>query len=137
MKITIHNQTEKDYKEIKVLLKKVFKIIEQDKTMQIVLVDKEEIRRLNSFYRQMDKITDVLSFESDEVESLGDIFICLDKAIEQAIEYNHSFDREVAFLAVHGYLHLIGYDHLDEESETTMASKQESILEIVGLRREK
>ena len=138
MKIIIHNQTKRDEKAIKKLLKSVFGTIEEDKNMQLILVEKDEIQRLNKFYRNIDKITDVLSFENDveNDDSLGDVFICLDKAGEQSLEFGHSFEREIAFLAVHGYLHLIGFDHQDEISEKNMIDMQESILEKANLRRE-
>ena len=71
----------------------------------------------------------------DEFNSIGDIIICVDIAREQAQEYNHSFDREIGFLAVHGFLHLLGYDHMNEEDEKEMFDKQEAILEEFGLRR--
>ena len=68
-------------------------------------------------------------------EEIGDIFICLDKAYEQALEYGHTKEREIGFLAVHGYLHLNGYDHMTKEDEKVMFKKQEEILEKVGLTR--
>ena len=71
----------------------------------------------------------------EAVDELGDVFICVDKAIEQAAEYNHSVEREMGFLAVHGYLHLIGYDHMNEEDERIMFTKQEEILAKAKLKR--
>ena len=66
---------------------------------------------------------------------LGDVFICIDRALEQAEEYNHSVEREMGFLAVHGYLHLIGYDHMNPEDEKVMFTKQEEILAKANLKR--
>ncbi|GAX91514.1 rRNA maturation RNase YbeY [Effusibacillus lacus] len=118
----------------------------------VSLVDDETIRELNRTYRKKDAPTDVLSFalqESDEEEPdilysedeavdsepLGDIVISIPTALRQAEEYSHSLERELAFLAVHGFLHLIGYDHGTEEEEKEMFSRQESILVNIGLTR--
>jgi probable rRNA maturation factor len=115
----------------------------------LTFVNDEEIRQLNKDYRDIDRPTDVLSFPmredgdnepdheqfSDLPELLGDIIISASRAREQSEEYGHSIDREIGFLFVHGFLHLIGYDHHDETSEKLMFSKQESILEDAGLRR--
>lgn len=126
-----------------------FENIDLDNTeMSLSFVDKNEIQEINRDYRGKDVPTDVISFalndETDEVEilgleedinTLGDVIICVEIAKEQAQEYNHSFDREIGFLAVHGFLHLLGYDHMEEEEEKIMFSKQEEILEQFGLRR--
>ena len=117
--------------------------------MSLSFVSKEEIQEINRDYRGKDVPTDVISFDlndeiedevhnkglEDEFNSIGDIIICVDIAREQAQEYNHSFDREIGFLAVHGFLHLLGYDHMNEEDEKEMFDKQEAILEEFGLRR--
>ena len=108
--------------------------------MSLSFVSKEEIQEINRDYRGKDVPTDVISFAlndeiEDEFNSIGDIIICVDIAREQAQEYNHSFDREIGFLAVHGFLHLLGYDHMNEEDEKEMFDKQEAILEEFGLRR--
>ena len=137
MKVEFHNQTEENVTKVKTLIRKIFKTIENDKNMQIIFVSKEEIQSINKTYRQKDKVTDVISFPNDEMEdSVGDIFICLDRAREQAIDYMHSFEREVGFLSVHGYLHLIGYDHHTPEEEKEMFTLQEEILNKVNLKRE-
>ncbi|WP_248926654.1 rRNA maturation RNase YbeY [Paenibacillus hamazuiensis] len=137
----------------------------EDGEVALTLVDDETIHQLNKEYRGIDKPTDVLSFamqekgedeleilyeeaeafggdEGDEsealeefVEPLGDIIISVPRAIAQAEEYGHSFERELGFLFVHGFLHLIGYDHQDEEQEKEMFGKQEAILEKAGLTR--
>ena len=94
-------------------------------------------------YRDKDKVTDVISFalEEDEPEIigldmprvLGDIIICTDVAQEQADSYGHSFERELCFLAVHGFFHLLGYDHMKPEDEKVMFGKQDAVLEACGI----
>jgi len=114
--------------------------------VSITIVSDEEIKSLNNQYRNKNEATDVLSFEMDnpfrEVNEeldmpimLGDIIISYDKAEGQARRYNHSFRREIAFLAVHGFLHLLGYTHDDKEEEKVMFEKQEAILEAFSLER--
>lgn len=112
--------------------------------VSVTFVDNEKIRELNRQYRNIDKPTDVLSFpledetfESDEPmpRFFGDIVISIPKAKQQALDYNHSFQRELAFLAVHGFLHLLGYDHQTEEEEKIMFQKQKEILEKHGITR--
>ncbi len=115
--------------------------------VSVTYTDNEGIHALNRQYRQVDKPTDVLSFplmdfsgESDEpvadepVVSLGDIVISLERAREQAEEYGHSFEREVAFLTVHSMLHLLGYDHETSESdEQDMRARQSAVMDTLGL----
>lgn len=102
----------------------------------IIFVTPEEIQKLNSEYRKIDRVTDVISFalEDDEdkilnLRILGDIYICIDKMLEQAKEYGHSNKRELSFLTVHGLLHLLGYDHQTVEEEKEMFGLQDKILE--------
>ncbi|HWP22132.1 MAG TPA: rRNA maturation RNase YbeY [Candidatus Cryosericum sp.] len=110
----------------------------------VLITDAEEIQSLNRTYRNIDRVTDVLTFPAWEGEAilcpkdeyLGDIAICYERAVEQAEEYNHSLERELAFLAVHGSLHLMGYDHMTSEDEEKMFGKQEEILQHLGLLRE-
>lgn len=137
MRIKLYNQTDVEINEVSKLLKKVFKKVKEKKNMSIVFVSLEQIQELNKNYRQIDKVTDVLSFPNDDPDdkTLGDIFISMDKAKEQAISYGHSFEREVGFLAVHGYLHLLGYDHHSKEDEEKMVFMQESILKRAKLER--
>lgn len=137
MKINIHNQTELPIKEVKKVLKKVFKTVEDSSSMEIVLVTQEIIHQMNMTYRQLDRATDVLSFVNDdqEISSLGDIFISLEQANLQAKDYGHSLNREIGFLAVHGYLHLKGYDHHTDEQEKEMIKAQEEILNKADLKR--
>ena len=109
----------------------------------IIFVSSEKIHEINREYRGVDRVTDVISFaleDSKEIELdhrlLGDIYICLERAHEQAIEYGHSFLREICFLSVHGLLHLLGYDHLEPEDEKVMFGKQDDILDGYGIRRD-
>ena len=102
----------------------------------IIFVTPEEIQKLNSEYRKIDRVTDVISFalEDDDdkildLRILGDIYICIDKMLEQAKEYGHSNKRELSFLTVHGLLHLLGYDHQTVEEEKEMFGLQDKILE--------
>lgn len=124
--------------------------------VSVTIVDNKRIQEINREYRSIDKPTDVISFaiedndeenfeiffgnefDKDEVNMprlLGDIFISIDKAEEQAEEFGHALDREIGFLAVHGFLHLNGYDHQTEAEEKEMFSLQEEILEENGLER--
>ncbi len=113
-----------------------------------IFVDNEQIREINANYRQKDAVTDVITFAiEDEMPGeikiqgipmprmLGDVFISLPRTREQAERYGHSFERELSFLAVHGCLHLLGYDHLEPEEEKVMFGKQEDVLNALGIRR--
>lgn len=137
MKIQLHNQTKEDIKEIKEILQKIFKPIKQEKNMQIIFLEQKAIHEMNMTYRQIDRPTDVLSFINDDEadDSLGDIFISIEQARLQADDYGHSFAREIGFLAVHGYLHLLGYDHHTDEEEKQMIEEQERILKNANLER--
>lgn len=123
--------------------------IEKDTELSVTFVDNDRIREINKEYRHKDSATDVISFAleemgEDEVEivgaemprMLGDIIISIERTKEQAKEYGHSFDRELGFLALHGFLHLLGFDHMNEEDEKVMFTKQKEILEEYGLSRE-
>jgi probable rRNA maturation factor len=137
MRISLHNQTEENISEIKDLMKSIFKNVKEKKNMQVIFVTQDAIHELNKTYRQMDKPTDVLSFINDDAEdnSLGDVFISIEQAKKQAIDYGHSFEREIGFLAVHGYLHLKGFDHHTEAEEKLMVLEQEKILKTASLER--
>lgn len=137
MKINIHNQTDEKVKDITKILKKVFKNVKDSLSMEIVFITEEHITKMNLDYRGINKPTDVLSFINDEeeIKSLGDIFISLEQARKQALEYEHSYEREVGFLAVHGYLHLKGYDHHNEVEEKEMIKIQKEILDKADLKR--
>lgn len=103
--------------------------------VSILITNNAEIQGLNAEYRNIDAPTDVLSFPMDE-EYLGDIVISMDKVLEQAEEYGHSPQREIAFLTVHGMLHLLGYDHIEEEDRVRMRAREEEILHELGILRE-
>ena len=114
----------------------------RDGDLTILIDTPERIRTLNREFRKVDRVTDVLTFPAWEGEIslsadgyLGDIMICYERAKEQAIEYGHSLERELSFLAVHGVLHLLGYDHMTEPDETVMREKQTSILDRIGVKR--
>ena len=106
----------------------------------VLVAGPDHIRQLNRDFRQVDRVTDVLTFPSREGEALlgtpdgylGDIMICRSRALEQAAEYVHSLSRELAFLAVHGTLHILGYDHMNEAEEQVMRARQRTILERIG-----
>ena len=122
--------------------------------MSLSIVSPEQIQELNKSFREVDKVTDVLSFptcdnptrgaitvvcedvnpETDLV-NIGDIVICLERAKEQAKEYGHSLKRELAFLSLHGLLHLLGYDHVEEDDEKQMIALQKEILDQAGITR--
>ncbi|MCU9592976.1 rRNA maturation RNase YbeY [Caldibacillus thermolactis] len=123
--------------------------ITEESELSLTFVTNEKIHQINKEYRGVDRPTDVISFALEEsVEEeieiigapsmpriLGDIIISIPKAKEQAMEYGHSFMRELGFLAVHGFLHLLGYDHGTKEEEKEMFTKQEKILTQFGLSR--
>lgn len=135
MKILIFNESNNDYSNYEKILKKVFKKIKNKKHLQIILTNDDNIQKLNLKYRDKNFPTDVLSFISNEEDSLGDIFISIDHMKKQAFKYNHSENREISFLAVHGYLHLIGYDHKTKDDEKEMMDLTEEILKKVKLGR--
>lgn len=147
MKFYIFNETNENLKNEMKQMKKLFRYAVKKEHVEnaefnIIFVDKEKIHEINREYRGIDKQTDVISFALEDVESigveqrvLGDIYICVEKARGQAEEYGHSFLREVCFLAVHGFYHLLGYDHMEKEDEKVMFQKQEELLEEFGIRR--
>ena len=109
----------------------------------IIFVDLKEIQRINKEYRGIDSVTDVISFALEDTSDnmqldmriLGDIYVCIPKMIEQANTYGHSIKRELSFLVVHGLLHLLGYDHMNELDEEIMFGLQELILNEAGITR--
>ena len=109
----------------------------------VIFVDDKEIQEINREYRKIDRITDVISFAFEDNNDLvynnfrllGDIYICIPQMKRQAIEYGHSEKRELSFLAVHGLLHLLGYDHMNEDEEKEMFSLQELILDEQNIKR--
>ncbi|MBS4209073.1 rRNA maturation RNase YbeY [Bacillus sp. FJAT-50079] len=122
--------------------------VEDGSELSLTFVTNEEIQEINKTYRGKDQSTDVISFAMEEMgegeieiiapdmpRMLGDIIISLERAKEQADEYGHSFIREMGFLVVHGFLHLLGYDHMNEEDEKRMFSRQKTLLDGFGLER--
>ena len=114
--------------------------------VSITFTDNEHIHAINRDYRNVDRPTDVISFalnEGDEpeieggapVNVLGDIIISVEKAVEQASDYGHSVEREVAFLTVHGMLHLLGYDHIEEDDRKEMRREEDFVMEKLGISR--
>ena len=113
--------------------------------LSVSIVSNDEKKELNRTYRDKNEPTDVLSFQMDHIEQsdpdldlpimMGDIIISIDKVREQKERYNHSFERELVFLAIHGFLHLLGYTHDTKEDERVMFQKQDNILEAFKLER--
>lgn len=112
--------------------------------INIVLTNPENIQKINKEYRKIDKPTDVLSFpmfekeeikdlKNENIDILGDIVISIEKVKEQAIEYEHSFKRELAYMVVHGFYHLMGYDHIIETDKVVMRQKEEAILSKLNI----
>ncbi len=148
MEIEVFNETgeklDKELEELKELLINIAHDENLDNIIyNVIIVGNDKIRELNREFRNKDCETDVISFalEDDDtfnrsdIRILGDIYISLDKTRGQAIEYNHSFKRELSFLAVHGFYHLLGYDHLNQEEEDIMFRKQEEALTRYGINR--
>ena len=142
-------------KELKEKIQEIFKIaLNQTNTksnisVNITVVGRNKIKELNSEFRNVNKVTDVLSFplldeydlhngeilDDSIVTDLGDIVICKSRATEQAQEYGHSFEREFCFLALHGMLHVLGYDHIEKQDEVVMFKLQDEILKIAQMER--
>ena len=115
-----------------------------DVLFNVIIVDNDFIHELNRDYRHIDRETDVITFALEDEKDmitpvdtrvLGDIYISIDKAFAQAEEYGHSLKRELCFLAVHGFYHLLGYDHMNEEEEKVMFAKQEEVLDECQIQR--
>lgn len=138
------------------LIKKVIEtVLKEEKVIQnlevyVTLTNNEQIHNVNKETRNVDRPTDVLSFpmfereeihflkemEKEATDILGDIIVSIEKVKEQAIEYGHSFERELAYLVTHGMLHLLGYDHMIEEEKSEMRTREEEILGILKITRE-
>lgn len=147
--VEIFVQVDEEIKELEIVEKVLYSAIEKEKlenvVFNLIIVDNEYIHDINKKYRNVDRETDVITFaledESsviipDEERILGDIYISIDKAREQSKLYNHSLLRELSFLAVHGFYHLLGYDHQTKEEEEIMFKKQEEVLDSYGITRE-
>ena len=148
MEIEIFNETKETLeKELNELKKILVDLCERENLLNvmfnIIIVDENTIHKINKTYRGIDRSTDVISFalednkdiEYDNYRLLGDIYICDKKVFDQAKEYGHSVKRELSFLAVHGLLHLLGYDHMKPEDEKVMFGLQEEILDKYGIKR--
>ena len=149
-KIEIFNTLDEEVKELSEIEKLMNYACDYMKldnvSFNIIIVDNNRIHEINKEYRGIDRPTDVISFaledekdmllDSEAGRILGDIYISLDKCREQAKEYGHSFLRELAFLSVHGFLHLQGYDHMEKKDEEVMFGLQDEILDSYGIRRE-
>lgn len=146
MDISIEN--EYGYKEDYSYLEKVVQIALEEEKVQnailtIVFVDEARIQEINRDYRNINRVTDVISFAFEETQDyvcdayrfLGEIYICIPKMEAQASEFGHSSKRELSFLVVHGVLHLLGFDHMKKEEEEIMFAKQEVILNLAGIER--
>ena len=165
LKIEFYNKTDGNLDEYERLILEILKeaIVQEGMTNEVlscnyIFVDNQMIKEMNAQFRGKDYATDVLTFVDEDAarstnmrafkttlqggtlrgprkKFLGDVFISLEKASQQAEEYGHSMKRELCFLAVHGFLHLLGYDHLDAESEREMFRRQEAILDAKGIKR--
>ena len=135
----IFNETNENIKELDELDVVINHTLEMENVsdceFNIIIVDNEYIQNINREYRNIDRPTDVISFALEDIPDiktehrvLGDIYISIDKAKEQAQEYGHSLKRELSFLTVHGILHLLGYDHMEKCDEEVMFSLQKEIL---------
>lgn len=147
MEIGLFNETEKNLDSeleiIRSVLEHGLKKLKIDKVeFNVIIVDNDYIHKLNREYRHIDRETDVITFalEDDktfnpEERVLGDVYISIDKAISQSEDYGHSLKREISFLAVHGLLHLLGYDHMEKSDEEVMFKLQEEILDEMGIQK--
>ncbi len=147
--VNVYNLTKYDLDEKIKLIKKVLKYALKKENIKnasfsVIIVDDSYIHKINKAYRNIDRATDVISFAlmdndscntNDGILRLGDIYISIDKVKSQAKEYNHSEEREISFLAVHGLLHLLGYNHMNKKDEKIMFEKQELILNEQGITR--
>ena len=146
-------ENKKNEETIKKVIEKCFEkegLLESKLAITIILTNPEDIKKINNQYRNIDKATDVLSFpmfERGEIETkiknkdfeyedmLGDIVISLEKVKEQAEEYGHSFERELSYMVVHGFYHLMGYDHMEEDEKEEMRAKEDIVLNSLNITR--
>lgn len=155
MNLFVENKSDKIFnEEYETILNKViletlkYENLHENVEVSVLIVDEDEIMSINKLHRHINKITDVLSFpliEPNDIDKafknngklvfLGDIIICFQKIINQAEDYGHTFERELAFLIAHSMLHLLGYDHIDAFEESIMFSKQDEILIEAGFPR--
>lgn len=145
--VSFLNQTNEDFKDTDILRGLIEYALKHEKVenaiFSIIFIDDKAMKNLNYQYRHINKTTDVLSFafedsmnvNNDSWRMLGEIYISVDKAKEQASEYGHAYLREVSFLMIHGFLHLLGYEHMTDEDEKEMFTRQEEILNGYGITR--
>lgn len=147
-KIEIFREIDEEIKELETVRKVLYKAMEKEglenTSFNVIIVDNDYIHNLNKNYRGIDRATDVITFALEDEDTLvvaggerilGDIYISIDKAREQKDAYGHSLLRELSFLAVHGFYHLLGYDHMTREDEEVMFKKQEEVLDEYGITR--
>lgn len=146
--LEIFNQTDEEIDELETVKSVLNYAIKKEKLenviFNVIIVDNNYIHELNRDYRHIDRETDVITFALEDEKDmvvpdgervLGDIYISIDKAKSQAKEYGHSLLRELTFLVVHGFYHLLGYDHMTKEEEEIMFSKQEEVLHECNIER--
>lgn len=148
-KVEVFKQVDEEITELETVEKVLESAIKKEElenvTFNLIIVDNKYIHELNKTYRGIDRETDVITFALEDDDSLilpedagrnlGDIYISIERAKEQAEEYGHGLLRELSFLAVHGFYHLLGYDHMTPEDEVIMFKKQEEVLEAYGITR--
>lgn len=152
MKLIIDNTTNEDLtlqKDLEKVIKEVLKVENVDEKkceISLSFVDEKKIRQLNKDFRQTDRVTDVLSFPIEDFFNedrktllekpylmLGDVVICTDVARKQAKELGHSFEREIMYLTCHSILHLLGYDHMEDDDKKIMRSKEKQVMKNLGV----
>lgn len=152
MKLIINNETKEEVNIEKYLEKVIIEVLKlediDEKKCEISLsfVDEEKIRQLNKDFRSIDRVTDVLSFPIEDFFNedrenilekpylmLGDVVICLDVARKQADDLGHSFEREVMYLTCHSILHLLGYDHIEDDDKKIMRAKEKEVMKNLGV----
>ena len=152
MKLIIDNTTNEDLslqKDLEKVIKEVLKVENVDEKkceISLSFVDEKKIRQLNKDFRQTDRVTDVLSFPIEDFFNedrktllekpylmLGDVVICTDVARKQAKELEHSFEREIMYLTCHSILHLLGYDHMEDDDKKIMRSKEKQVMKNLGV----
>lgn len=152
MKLIINNETNEDINiknDLEKVIREVLTVekVDQEKCeISLSFVDEEKIRQLNKDFRSIDRVTDVLSFPIEDFFNedrenilekhylmLGDVVICLDVARKQADELGHSFEREVIYLTCHSILHLLGYDHIEDDDKKIMRKREKEVMKNLGV----
>ncbi|MBS7020283.1 MAG: rRNA maturation RNase YbeY [Firmicutes bacterium] len=146
--VEIINEVACDFEELEELNDYIAFVLKKEQLehvlFNVIFVDNEYIHKINLEYRGIDRPTDVITFaledektmQSGNIRVLGDIYISVDKVVEQAKEYGHSRRRELFFLVTHGIYHLLGFDHMNEHDAKIMFEKQEQVLNEYGIKRE-